>query len=77
MFLNLVLFENSTFYIWSAFILTLSLCSILYLKTKKDLNKFETKYKKEIQTITSYELENEYLKETKDVRKISSATAYN
>ena len=63
--LNIFLMDGYGIYVWSAFAFTFLACFILFLKTKKSLNKLEKDFKKEVEKLSAEQVDD--LK----VRKIS------
>ena len=63
--LNILIMNGYGLYVWSAFIFTFLVCLILFLKTKKSLNKLEKDYKEEVKKLSIEKVE------TLNTRKIS------
>jgi len=55
--LNIFLMDGYGIYVWSAFAFTFLACFILFLKTKKSLNKLEKDFKKEVEKLSAEQVE--------------------
>ena len=55
--LNILIMNGYGLYVWSAFILTFLVCLILFLKTKKSLNKVEKDFHEEVKKLSAEQVE--------------------
>ncbi len=51
--LNILIMNGYGLYVWSAFIFTFLVCLILFLKTKKSLNKVEKDFHEEVKKLSA------------------------
>jgi len=63
--LDIFLMGGYGLYVWSAFLFTFLVCLVLFLKTKKTLNKIERDYQEEVKKLSAEQVE------TLNSRKIS------
>ena len=57
MSINIFLMDGYGLYVWSAFIFTFFVCLILFLKTKKSLEKVEKEFKDEVKKLSIEQVE--------------------
>ncbi len=55
--LNILIMSGYGLYVWSAFIFTFLVCLILFLKTKKSLNKVEKDFHEEVKKLSAEQVE--------------------
>ena len=55
--LNILIMNGYGLYVWSAFIFTFLVCLILFLKTKKSLNKVEKDFHEEVKKLSAEQVE--------------------
>ncbi len=53
MSLNILSMGGYGLYVWSAFIFTFLVCFVLFLKTRKSLNKLERDFKEEVEKLSA------------------------
>ena len=63
--LDIFLMGGYGLYVWSAFLFTFLVCLVLFIKTKKTLNKIERDYQEEVKKLSAEQVE------TLNSRKIS------
>ena len=54
--MNLLLMNGYGLYVWLSFAFAIMTCLILFLKTKKSLNKVESEYKEEVKRLSAEQI---------------------
>ncbi len=69
MITNFISDANSSLFVWLSFIITIFACSIVYLKTKKTLKKYEDEFSAELEKLSVAE-RKAFLKRSKVANQI-------
>ena len=69
---NLITMNGYGIFVWSSFVITFSVCGLVYYKTRKTLKKYEKEFAREIQEL-SVEKKKIVLEDSKIASKVFSS----